>query len=121
MAEYTQRPLFPITCGDVGETAKEVENNLKQNFDLAHRWGCVLLLDEADVFLQARDKEDMRRNSVVSVFLRVLEYYSGECFIVLNDLSCKISNLLLSDSSSQAYGSQTVLSGLSHSLLSPRP
>ena len=37
----------------------------------------MLLLDEADVFLQARDKEDMRRNSVVSVFLRVLEYYSG--------------------------------------------
>ena len=76
VADYTQRPLFPITCGDIGETAKEVEHNLEQNFSLAHRWGCVLLLDEADVFLQARDKEDMRRNSVVSVFLRVLEYYS---------------------------------------------
>jgi hypothetical protein len=43
-----------------------------------------LQLDEADVFLQARDKEDMRRNSVVSVFLRVLEYYSGILFLTTN-------------------------------------
>ena len=42
------------------------------------------MLDEADVFLQARDKEDMRRNSVVSVFLRVLEYYSGILFLTTN-------------------------------------
>ena len=84
VADYTHRPLFPITCGDIGETAKEVEQNLERNFSLAHRWGCVLLLDEADVFLQARDKEDMRRNSVVSVFLRVLEYYSGILFLTTN-------------------------------------
>ena len=84
VADYTHRPLFPITCGDIGETAKEVEHNLERNFSLAHRWGCVLLLDEADVFLQARDKEDMRRNSVVSVFLRVLEYYSGILFLTTN-------------------------------------
>ncbi|KAI4166136.1 MAG: hypothetical protein LQ342_000022 [Letrouitia transgressa] len=84
VADYTHRPLFPVTCGDIGETAKEVEQNLEQNFSLAHRWGCVLLLDEADVFLQARDKEDMRRNSVVSIFLRVLEYYPGILFLTTN-------------------------------------
>ncbi|KAI4276855.1 MAG: hypothetical protein LQ337_002202 [Flavoplaca oasis] len=84
VADYTHRPLFPITCGDIGETSKEVEHNLDQNFSLAHRWGCVLLLDEADVFLQARDRENMRRNSVVSVFLRVLEYYSGILFLTTN-------------------------------------
>ncbi len=75
-----------ISEKDIGETAKEVEQNLDQNFSLAHRWGCVLLLDEADVFLQARDKEDMRRNSVVSVFLRVLEYYSGILFLTINKI-----------------------------------
>ncbi|KAI4190745.1 MAG: hypothetical protein L6R41_000607 [Letrouitia leprolyta] len=84
VADYTHRPLFPITCGDIGETSKEVEHNLEQNFSLAHRWGCVLLLDEADVFLQARDRENMRRNSVVSVFLRVLEFYPGILFLTTN-------------------------------------
>lgn len=47
VADYTHRPLFPITCGDIGETAKEVEQNLEQNFSLAHRWGCVLLVSQS--------------------------------------------------------------------------
>ncbi|KAH0558875.1 hypothetical protein GP486_004494 [Trichoglossum hirsutum] len=72
------------TAGDIGETASEVEENLEKNFQLAHKWGCVLLLDEADVFLQKRDKADMKRNSLVSVFLRVLEYYSGILFLTTN-------------------------------------
>lgn len=28
---------------------------MERHFKLAHRWGCVLLLDEADVFLAKRD------------------------------------------------------------------
>lgn len=72
VADETQRPLFPITCGDIGETAMEVEVNLHKNFNLAQRWGCVLLLDEADVFLAKRNKTDLRRNAVTSVFLRSL-------------------------------------------------
>jgi SpoVK/Ycf46/Vps4 family AAA+-type ATPase len=53
-----------------------VETNLESSFQLAHKWGCVLLLDEADIFLQKRDKTDIKRNSIVSVSLRALEYYS---------------------------------------------
>lgn len=48
VAAHTQRPLFPITCGDIGDKAQDVEANLEQNFQLAHKWGCVLLLDEAE-------------------------------------------------------------------------
>ncbi|KAK8017692.1 hypothetical protein PG993_014018 [Apiospora rasikravindrae] len=48
VAAHTKRPLFPITCGDIGHLAEEVEANLEQNFQLAHKWGCVLLLDEAE-------------------------------------------------------------------------
>ncbi|KAG8526824.1 uncharacterized protein KY384_008253 [Bacidia gigantensis] len=84
VADSTKRPLFPITCGDIGDTASEVETNLEKNFQLAHKWGCVLLLDEADIFLQKRDKTDMKRNSVVSVFLRTMEYYSGILFLTTN-------------------------------------
>ncbi len=48
VADLTQRPLFPITCGDIGETASEVQKSLDYNFQLARKWGCVLLLDEAE-------------------------------------------------------------------------
>lgn len=84
VAEYTRRPLFQVTCGDIGETPYEVETRLDNHFQLAHRWGCVLLLDEADVFLAARSKTDMKRNAIVSVFLRILEYYSGILFLTTN-------------------------------------
>ncbi|KAJ0373437.1 hypothetical protein COL26b_008295 [Colletotrichum chrysophilum] len=84
VADDTKRPLFPITCGDIGETALEVEKNLQYNFQLAHKWGCVLLLDEADVFLAKRTRSDLRHNAVTSVFLRTLEYYAGILFLTTN-------------------------------------
>ena len=49
VADHSKRPLFPITCGDIGENAEKVEENLERNFQLAHKWGCVLLLDEAEL------------------------------------------------------------------------
>lgn len=48
VADHTKRPLFPVTCGDIGDNAEFVEKNLERNFQLAHKWGCVLLLDEAE-------------------------------------------------------------------------
>lgn len=48
VADHTRRPLFSITCGDIGDQAYAVEEHLENNFQLAHRWGCVLLLDEAE-------------------------------------------------------------------------
>ncbi|KAJ6444611.1 ABC transporter [Purpureocillium lavendulum] len=70
--------------GDLGTNAKEVETALQRNFTLASQWQCILLLDEADVFLAERRREDFTRNGLVAVFLRVLEYYSGVLFLTTN-------------------------------------
>lgn len=66
IAAYTQRPLYSLTCGDLGLTADRVERNLSEHTERAARWGCVLLLDEADVFLMQRGWQDMERNALVS-------------------------------------------------------
>ena len=84
VAVENNKPLFVITCGDLGLTPKEVESSLTNVFRLAHMWDCVLLLDEADVFLSQRTRLDMTRNALVSVFLRVLEYYNGLLFLTTN-------------------------------------
>ncbi|KAH8659025.1 hypothetical protein BGZ61DRAFT_370718 [Ilyonectria robusta] len=84
VAMENHKPLFVITCGDLGLTPRDVESSLKNVFRLAHLWDCVLLLDEADVFLSQRSKLDMKRNALVSVFLRVLEYYNGLLFLTTN-------------------------------------
>ncbi|KAI3544906.1 hypothetical protein CABS01_05770 [Colletotrichum abscissum] len=84
IAAYSGRPLYSITCGDIGITAGEVEGRLQYHTRLAEKWGCVLLLDEADVFLMRRSWDNMHRNALVSVFLRHLEYYSGILFLTTN-------------------------------------
>ncbi|KAI1365430.1 hypothetical protein F5Y08DRAFT_304074 [Xylaria arbuscula] len=84
IAELFNKPLFQITCGDLGTTAKEVEAALETNFSLANKWGSILLLDEADVFLARRTPHDFQRNGLVAVFLRVLEYYAGILFLTTN-------------------------------------
>jgi len=71
------KPLMPITCGDIGLKPKEVEATLQTAFQLAQAWDCVMLLDEADIFLAQRTNQDVERNALVSVFLRILEYYEG--------------------------------------------
>ena len=52
--------------GDLGLTAQSVETALEEKCHLAQIWDCILLLDEADVFLAERTREDIKRNSVVS-------------------------------------------------------
>ncbi|KAK3360350.1 hypothetical protein B0T25DRAFT_449298, partial [Lasiosphaeria hispida] len=84
VAEKFKKPLFQITCGDLGANAKDVEAALQTNFALANRWDCILLLDEADVFLAERRRNDFSRNGLVAVFLRVLEYYAGILFLTTN-------------------------------------
>ena len=54
------------TTGDIGYRPDEVETKLDKLFNLAHKWGCVLLLDEADVFLAKRNKDDVKRNGLVA-------------------------------------------------------
>lgn len=66
VAQANGKPLFTITCGDLGITPKEVEEELNGIFRLANLWDCVLLLDEADVFLARRDAWNLKRNALVS-------------------------------------------------------
>ena len=57
-----------LTCGDLGTEPNDLEKRIRETFTQATRWGAVLLLDEADVFLQERDVRDLKRNALVSVF-----------------------------------------------------
>ena len=66
VAELTKRPLLSLTCGDLGTTAEEVELRLGRYMSLRETWGAVVLLDEADIYLEARAINEVKRNSLVS-------------------------------------------------------
>ncbi|KAL9118613.1 MAG: hypothetical protein Q9187_004841 [Circinaria calcarea] len=84
VAESEERPMYIVTCGNLGTNPTDLENNLRETFEYAVNWKAVLLLDEADVFLQERDIHDLKRNALVSVFLRELEYFDGIMFLTTN-------------------------------------
>lgn len=66
IAAANGKPLFQITCGDLGLNPKEVDIALREIFHYAQHWKCVLLLDECDIFLTQRNKTDIKRNALVS-------------------------------------------------------
>ncbi|KAF8862669.1 P-loop containing nucleoside triphosphate hydrolase protein [Acephala macrosclerotiorum] len=84
VAEVTRKPLYTISAGELGTSPEKVDPALTLALELAHRWEAVLLLDEADVFLQARNTTDLARNALVSIFLRQLEYYKGILVLTTN-------------------------------------
>jgi SpoVK/Ycf46/Vps4 family AAA+-type ATPase len=84
VAEFAERPLYRVTCGDIGTDPEGVEKYLESVLFIGSTWHCVVVLDEADIFLEERTKMDMQRNALVSVFLRVLEYYDGILILTTN-------------------------------------
>ena len=66
VADSFEKPLYQVTCGDIGTSPRHLESRLEEIFDYAVTWGAILLLDEADVFLQERDYLNLERNALVS-------------------------------------------------------
>ena len=55
-----------LTSSDIGTDAYVVEANLINHFKQAKSWEAVILIDEADVFMERRGPTDLQRNSLVA-------------------------------------------------------
>ncbi|MBB4198422.1 AAA family ATPase [Rhodoblastus sphagnicola] len=82
-SEIVKRPLYRVHSGQLGLNVAAMETALKEALLRAQRWGAVMLIDEADVYIKRR-QDDMTMNAVVGVFLRVLEYFNGLLFLTTN-------------------------------------
>jgi hypothetical protein len=82
-SEIIRRPLYRVHSGQLGLSVAAMETALKEILTRAQRWGAVMLIDEADVYIKKRD-DNIAMNAVVGVFLRVLEYFNGLLFLTTN-------------------------------------
>ncbi len=82
-SEIIRRPLYRVHSGQLGLNVAAMETALKDVLTRAQRWGAVMLIDEADVYIKRRD-DNITMNAVVGVFLRVLEYFNGLLFLTTN-------------------------------------
>lgn len=73
-----------MAAGDLGCDSGDVEEKLTWILEMIAKWNAILLLDECDVFLEARSSKSLKRNKIVSIFLRTLEYYESILFLTAN-------------------------------------
>lgn len=66
IADHTRRPLLTIDSGTLLGQRQFVEQSISRLLSLAARWKAVVLLDEADVFMQERNVQELDRNGLVS-------------------------------------------------------
>merc|ERR1712232_104740 len=85
VSEMLHRPLYSISLGQLGLSPVELETRLGEVLDLCSRWNALILLDEADIFLEKRSSTgSLERNAMVSVMLRLVEYFKGTLFLTSN-------------------------------------
>ncbi|KAF0470661.1 P-loop containing nucleoside triphosphate hydrolase protein [Gigaspora margarita] len=84
VAESLKRPLWVLDAHELGMDPVTLEDNLSKTLEIGYTWNAILLLDEADIYLERRSTSDLKRNMMVCVFLRLLEYYKGILFLTTN-------------------------------------
>ena len=84
IAELLHKPLYSVSMGELGTTPEALEEKLADVLDVCTPWGALVLIDEAEMLLERRTKDDLVRNAMVCVMLRLLEYYSGILFLTTN-------------------------------------
>ncbi|KAL8719666.1 MAG: hypothetical protein Q9181_008036 [Wetmoreana brouardii] len=72
IADHTRRPLLKAHAADVCGPGSLVEQRMTELFQLAAKWNGILLLDEADVYMQDRALHDPHTNQLVSSELLVV-------------------------------------------------
>eukprot|EP00741_Cyanophora_paradoxa_P017280 tig00020961_g16690.t1 len=87
ISELLHRPLYSVSVGELGTTTSELEQRLREILEVAQAWNAVILIDEADIFLERRTLTDVKRNAMVGIFLRLLEYHQGVLFLTTNRVS----------------------------------
>jgi len=108
VAEKIQAPLYKLELGSLdqddgvedgsddespgpgGAKPRRAERPIRNSdelakaFELAAKWKAVLLIDECDMYLEARNEATPERNKIVLRFLRELEYYPSLLFLTTN-------------------------------------
>jgi hypothetical protein len=82
-SEVVGKPLYSVHSGHLGDCPENIDKRLKNVLDRASRWGAILLLDEADVYIRKREN-CMTHNAIVAAFLRQLERFEGIIFLTTN-------------------------------------
>lgn len=81
VAEAAEKPLLPVTYGELGTDLVHFKRSLEQIFYFSKLWDCIIFLDSADAYSGRQPLTNTRRNALLTVLSETLEYH--ECTIIL--------------------------------------
>ncbi|KAI8159923.1 ATP-dependent zinc metalloprotease YME1-like protein [Colletotrichum sp. SAR 10_70] len=81
VAKETRRPLYRISTGELSDDPSDLKKQLGDIFLLARRWGAIILIDEAGMFMTKRQTSTPAQNAAVTAFLRLFHTYDGMLFL----------------------------------------
>jgi len=89
VAEHTKRPLLKVSTGELVSYEERMSAELKRLLTYASTWEAIVLIDEADVFLEQRKSgpDQFGQNNLVAISLQELEYFHGILFLTSNHVS----------------------------------
>jgi len=91
VADHCGRPLLRLDAACLGSSAEIVETSLSSIFRFATRWKAVALLDEADVFLDQRQTNNVKHNVLVAgMFLKTQFFFFFFFFFFLKKMIFRI-------------------------------
>ncbi|KAH7157947.1 hypothetical protein B0J13DRAFT_543154 [Dactylonectria estremocensis] len=86
IAKKTRRPLLHLSVAELGTEEVQMEKRLMRWLDRATIWGSIVLIDEAEVYMEQRQSGHISRNALVTAFLRTMEYFPGLLFLASNSI-----------------------------------
>ncbi|KAF4916415.1 ATP-dependent zinc metalloprotease YME1-like protein [Colletotrichum viniferum] len=81
VAEEAQRPLYRVSAGEFSVNPSDLGKRLGEIFLLARRWGAIILIDEAGMFMTKRQASTPAQNVAITAFLWLLHTYDGLIFL----------------------------------------
>ncbi|KAF2968569.1 hypothetical protein GQX73_g4967 [Xylaria multiplex] len=92
VAEKSRVPLYTLSSRHLGTEPTMVEKSVTNAFKCCQLWGALLLIDQADTFLEARNKNSPELNGIVYRFFYTLRHYRGLTFL-LSTRNSQINNI----------------------------
>jgi SpoVK/Ycf46/Vps4 family AAA+-type ATPase len=96
LSEKVGKPLYKIQAAQLGLDPETLEQKLRTLLHRAERWGCVLMIDEANAYIHDRGI-DVTQNAIVGVFLRLLEYFRGTIILTTNQTNADGTDMDVDD------------------------
>ncbi|KAJ5630110.1 hypothetical protein N7528_003767 [Penicillium herquei] len=81
LAETLKRPLLRLMHSKLGGSHQDFAQSIAEFLRLSDRWGCIMLLDDVDVFLVQQSSNDISQSIMTTLFMHLTETHTGVLFM----------------------------------------